>query len=104
MSYETEAKQETSFGITVTKVCIFPFKDENIGHSRAMANIVLNDALLIRGLRVMEDEDGLFLSYPVKPFLKDVAFSPIIVPVMSELRKYIENKVLEEYRNEVANG
>lgn len=104
MSYETEAKQGTSCGISVTKVCIFPFKDENIGHIRALANIVLNDALIIRGLRVMECEDGLFLSYPVNPFLKSIAFTPVITPVMSELRKYIENKVLEEYLKEVANG
>lgn len=104
MSYETESKQETGCGIIVTKICIFPFQDEGLGHILAMSNIVLNDALIIRGLHIMEGENGLFLAYPANPFSKGMDFGPIIVPVTCELRKYIENKVLEQYRKEVANG
>lgn len=104
MSYETEAKQETGCGIIVTKVCIFPFQDAGMGHIRALTNIVLNDALVIRGLHIMEGENGLFLAYPVNPFFKDLDSRFTIVPVTREIREYIENKVLEQYRKEVANG
>lgn len=104
MSYEAEAKQETGCGIIVTKIDIFPFKDAGLGHIRALTNIVLNDALIIRGLRVMEGENGLFLSYPVDPFFKGSDFRSLIVPVTRELREYIENKVIEQYQKAVENG
>lgn len=104
MSYETEAKQETGCGIVVTKVDIFPFKATGIGHIRALANIVLNDVLIIRGLRVMENENVLFLAYPVDPFFTGMDFRSIIVPVTRELREYIENEVLKQYHKVVTNG
>lgn len=104
MSYESEAKQETECGILVTKVDIFPFKDGGLGHIRALANIVLNDSLIIRGLRVMDGENGLFLSYPVDPFFKGSDFRSLILPVTRELREYIEGKVIEQFQKAVENG
>ena len=103
MSHETEAKQETGCDIIVTDVKIFPFKDAGIGHIRALANIVLNEAIVIRRLRVMENDDGLLLAYPVDPFYDGTGYSSIIVPVTRELREYIENEVIKRYQ-EVANG
>lgn len=102
MSYETETKQET--GIIVTDIKIFPFKGDGIGHIRALANIVLNDAIIIRRLRIMKSDDGLFLAYPVDPFYDGTGYSSIIVPVTRELREYIENKVLKQYQKEFGNG
>lgn len=102
MSYETETKQETGCDIIVTDIKIFPFKGAGIGHIRALANIVLNDAIIIRGLRIMKSDNGMFLSYPVDPIGTD--YHSIIVPVTRELREYIENEVLKQYHKEVANG
>lgn len=103
MSYET--KQETGcFGIIVTDIKIFPFKDAGIGHIRALANIVLNEAILIRRLRVMENDDGLFLAYPADQFYDGVGYRSIIAPVTRELREYIENEVLKQYHKAVENG
>ena len=95
---------ETETSIIVTDIKIFPFKDAGIGHIRALANIVLNEAIIIRRLRVMESEDGLFLAYPVVPFYDGTGYSSIIVPVTRELREYIENTVIKQYNKEVANG
>lgn len=104
MSYETETKQETGCNIIVTDIKIFPFKDAGIDHIRAWANIVLNDALIIRGLRIMED-NKLFLSYPLDPFFTGMDYHrSIIVPVTREVREYIENKVIKQYQKVVANG
>lgn len=104
MSYETETKQETGCGIIVTNIKIFPFKDAGIGHIRALANIVLNDAIMIRGLRIMEGTNKPFLCYPVDPFFNGTNLRSVIVPLSRELREYIENEVLKQYHKEVANG
>lgn len=100
MSYATETKQETGCDIIVTKVDIFPFK-RYMGRIRALANIVLNDAIIIRGLRIMKSDNGLFLSYPVDPIGTD--YHSIIVPVTRELREYIENTVIKQYQKELEN-
>ena len=104
MSYETETKQETGCDIIVTDIKIFPFKDTGIGHIRALANIVLNEAIMIRGLRIMKSDNGLFLAYPVDPFFNGMDYRSIIVPVTRKVREYIENVVLKQYQKEVANG
>lgn len=104
----TETKQETGCGIIVTDVKIFPFNDAGVGHIvghiRALANIVLNDAIMIRGLRIMKSDNGLFLAYPVDPFFNGMDYRSIIVPITREVREYIENEVIKQYQKELANG
>ena len=84
--------------IEVTKVDVYPFKEgAYIGHVKAIANIVLNDQIQVRGLRVMDGENGLFVGYPVDPFYKGEGFRNIVFPITSELRHHIEKSVLEKY-------
>lgn len=104
MSYETETKQETGCNIIVTDIKIFPFKVAGICHIRALANIVLNDALILRGIRIMEGYNGMYLSYPVDPFFEGSNFRFILGFITRELREYIENEVLKQYHKEVENG
>ena len=84
--------------IEVTKVDVYPFKEGMyIGHVKAIANIVLNDQILVRGLRVMDGECGLFVGYPNDPFYKGDDFRSIVFPLTAELRHHIEKRVLEKY-------
>ena len=84
--------------IEVTKVDVYPFKEgAYIGHVKAIANIVLNDQIQVRGLRVMDSENGLFVGYPVDPFYKGEGYRNIFFPITAELRHYIEKSVLEKY-------
>lgn len=99
-----EIKKQTGCNIIVTDIKIFPFKDTGIGHIRALANIILNDAIMIRGLRIMKSDNGLFLDYPVDPFFNGMGYRSIIAPMTREVREYIENEVLKQYHKEVANG
>lgn len=88
--------------LAVTQVQVFPFKDSiNLGHIKALAQIVLNDQLVIRGLRVMEGVCGLFVSYPLDPFFKGDEFRSICNPISRQLREHIENCVLEKYQASV---
>lgn len=93
-------EQEQKFDcLAVTHVDVFPFKEgPSMGHMKGLANVVLNDQLLIRGLRVMEGENGLYVGYPVDPFNKGEDFRYAIAPMKRELREHIENCVLEKYQ------
>jgi stage V sporulation protein G len=88
------------YEMVVTAVQVFPFKDTaaSLGHIKGLAQVVLNDALTIRGLRVMEGENGLFVGYPLDPFYKGDDFRSIVFPMTRELREHIENVVLEKYQ------
>ena len=84
--------------IEVTKVDVYPFNEgAYIGRVKAIANIVLNDQVQVRGLRVMDCENGLFIGYPVDPFYKGEGFRNIVFPITAELRHHIEKSVLEKY-------
>lgn len=89
--------------LAVTNVQVFPFKEcPTLGHVKAVAQVVLNDQLVIRGLRVMDGINGLFVSYPLDPFYKGEDFKSIVNPLTRQLREHIENCVLEKYQATVA--
>lgn len=84
--------------LKVTNVKVFPFKKGiDMGHVKAIANVVLNDQLLLRGLRVMDGESGMFVGYPFDPFRKADECGNIFFPITQELRDEIESKVLKKY-------
>ncbi|MCL4103266.1 stage V sporulation protein G [Fibrobacter sp. UWH9] len=102
---ENEVKQATSqFDcLAVTSVQVFPFKEgPSMGHIKGLATVVLNDQMLIRGLRVMDGENGMFVGYPNDPFYKGEEFRTICSPVTRQLREHIENCVLERYQAAMA--
>ena len=87
--------------LAVTKVQVYPFRDGAIcGKILALATVVLNDQLTIRGLRVMDGEYGMFVGYPNDPFYKGEDFRSIVFPITRALREHIENCVLEKYQYE----
>lgn len=84
--------------LAVTKVRVFPFKDgANLGKMKGCAQVILNDQLVINGLRVMDGENGLYVGYPNDPFYKGEDFRSMYFPVTRQLREHIENCVLEKY-------
>ena len=96
---EVKAESSAFDCLAVTQVQVFPFRDgPSLGHMKALAQIVLNDQMVIRGLRVMESEYGLFVSYPLDPFYKGEDFKSICNPITRQLREHIENCVLEKYQ------
>ena len=97
---ETVAPESPAFDcLVVTGVQVFPFKDGvNLGHIKGLAQIVLNYQLVIRGLRIVDGLNGLFVSYPLDPFYKGEDFKSICNPITRQLREHIENCVLEKYQ------
>ena len=89
--------------LAVTNVQVFPFKEgANLGHMEGIATIVLNDQIQIRGLRVMDGENGMFVGYPIDTFYKGEDYRTVCLPITRQLREHIENCVLEKYQAAVA--
>ena len=94
---------ESSFDcLAVTNVQVFPFKEgPSLGHIKGLAQIVLNDQFQLRGLRIMEGENGIFVSYPLDPFFKGEEYRSLAYPITRQLREHIEACVLEKYNQTV---
>lgn len=98
---ETKEQSEAFDCLAVTQVQVFPFKETStMGHVKALAQVVLNDQIVIRGLRVMEGDNGLFVGYPLDPFFKGEELRSLVFPITRALREHIENCVLEKYQYE----
>lgn len=95
--------QNTFNCLAVTNVQVFPFKEgPNMGHMKGLASVVLNDQFMVRGLRVMDGEHGLFVGFPNDPFYRGEEFRSICCPITRQLREHIENCVLEKYQAAIA--
>jgi stage V sporulation protein G len=66
------------------------------GKLRALVSITLDGELVIRGLRVLEGEHGLFVSMPSRR-LKDGEYQDVAFSLNSSLREAIAEAVLNEY-------
>lgn len=85
--------------LAVTSVQVFPLEESPLaGHLKATATIVLNDQLVIRGLRVIDGMYGLYVSYPNDPLYKGEYSQNLCNPITRQLREHIENCVLEKYQ------
>jgi stage V sporulation protein G len=88
--------------LAVTSVQVFPFKDgPSLGHIKGLAQVVLNGQFVVRGLRIMDGENGLFVGYPVDFSFKGDDFRTVCNPITRQLREHIENCVLEKYQAEI---
>ena len=101
---QSKDKALSSFDcLAVTQVSVWPFKEgPNLGHMKGIAQIVLNDQMVIRGLRVMDGQNGLFVGYPNDPFYKGEDFRSLCNPITRQLKEHIENCVLEKFQAAVA--
>ena len=91
--------------ICVTDVRISLIKQiEGLTHTKALAEIVFNDQLLIRGIRVVEGENGLYISYPF-PFHpttgEDGQQRSSVFPITKVLCDHVEAVVIEKYQDVV---
>ena len=87
----------------MTHVTVYPFKlsVDKSNHIRGVAEIVLNDQLIVRGLRVMDGVNGLFVSYPNDPFYKGADYRSIVCPITKQLLRVIEKVVLTKYQEAI---
>jgi stage V sporulation protein G len=82
----------------ITEVTIHP-TDE--GLLRAYVNIVFDNRLMIREIRVIQGPTGLFISFPSKK-QRDGSHRDLALPANAETRIMIQRAVLAEYDKLVA--
>lgn len=71
-------------------------KQDKNDHTLALADVVLNDNFIVRGLRIMGGENGMFVGYP-----KDTRNPDALChcsPITRRVRENIENAVLSAYQ------
>lgn len=104
MSNEQQKEESAAFDcLAVTSCKVFPFAEfAGTGKVKAMASITLNDQLVIRGLRVIDGANGLYVGFPCDPFFKGEEFRYVVCPITRQLREHIENCVLEKYQTVIA--
>lgn len=63
---------------------------------KAFVNITFDDVFVVRGLKVIEGGQGLFVCMPSRK-LPDGTYKDIAHPIDNEFRSEIENRILEVY-------
>ena len=81
----------------VTEVRITLTNEEKL---KAFANITFDASFVVRGLKVISGANGFFVSMPSRR-RKDGTFQDLAHPVTNEMRKKIEEAVLDAFEAEV---
>ena len=79
----------------ITEVKVYPAREQS-GRLKAYATVVFDSVFIVRDLKVIEGDKGLFVSMPSRR-RKDGSFRDIAHPLNAETRQHIEEHVVEEY-------
>lgn len=86
--------------MNVTKVKIRLNENDTMKNVKAYATVILNDALRICGLKVINGVNGLFVSYP--SFKRPSGeYYELVSPVNSNEKKLIQEQVLNSFHTEM---
>ena len=83
----------------ITEVKVYP---ANEGKLKAYATMVIDDCFIIRNLKVIQSDLGMFVSMPSRR-KKDGSFKDVAHPLNQETRQMIEARIIEEF-NKVGLG
>jgi len=82
----------------ITEVRIYKAKGN--GAVKAYASVSLDDEFIVKGIKVLEGENGLWVSMPSRK-AKNGSFQDIFHPASKEAREKIVNAVLSAYREQI---
>ncbi|HEX4068574.1 MAG TPA: septation regulator SpoVG [Candidatus Babeliales bacterium] len=80
----------------ITEVKVFPVTDGE--KLKAYVQVVFDNELIIKDLKLIEGVKGLFVSMPSRK-RKDGTFRDIVHPIISKTRNMIEERIIQEYNN-----
>jgi len=83
----------------ITEVKVYP---ANEGKLKAYATMVIDDCFIIRDLKIIQSDLGMFVSMPSRR-KKDGSFKDVAHPLNQETRQMIEARIIEEF-NKVSTG
>lgn len=67
---------------------------------KGFASITLDNAFVVRGLKIIDGASGLFIAMPSRK-RKDGTFQDIAHPINMSTRQWLENQVIAAYRQEI---
>ncbi len=82
----------------ITEVRVFPVNEEKL---KAYATITFDDCFVVRDLKIINGNSGLFVAMPSKK-RKDGSFKDIAHPLNNEFRAKLEKVVLDAYDQEAS--
>jgi stage V sporulation protein G len=77
----------------ITDIAVVPVEENKL---RAYVNITIDHVFMVRGLKVIQGADGLFVAFPNKKG-KNGMFRDVAHPLNAETRREIEEMVLVAY-------
>ncbi|MCD6400059.1 septation regulator SpoVG [candidate division WOR-3 bacterium] len=63
---------------------------------KAFANVTFDNEFVVRGIKVIEGQNGLFIAMPSRKG-KDGQYRDIAHPINNEMRERLERAVIDEY-------
>ena len=85
--------------IEITEVRISLRNDDKL---KAFVSITLNDSFVIRGLKIIHGNSGLFVAMPSRK-RPDGQHQDLAHPINDTTRKYLTQMVMDEYERELVN-
>ncbi|HEY6194838.1 MAG TPA: SpoVG family protein [Candidatus Eisenbacteria bacterium] len=85
--------------VEITEVRVSLRNDEKL---KAFVSITLNDSFVVRGLKIIRGNSGLFVAMPSRK-RPDGQHQDLAHPINDPTRKYLTEKVMAEYARELAN-
>ena len=80
----------------ITDVNIYLVNGEKL---KAYATVIFDDAFVVRDMKIIHGNNGLFVAMPNKK-TKDGTFRDVAQPLNKEMRKLIEESVLNHYKTQ----
>ncbi|HOD53879.1 MAG TPA: septation regulator SpoVG [Candidatus Cloacimonadota bacterium] len=84
--------------MNITDVKVFPRNSEQL---KAFANIVIDDAFIIKNIKVINGKNGLFVAMPSQKS-KTGEYKDIAHPLNTDTRNHIEQLILQKYNETIA--
>jgi stage V sporulation protein G len=81
----------------ITEIRVALRDDEKL---KAFVSMTLDDCFVIRGLKIIRGNKGLFVAMPSRK-KPDAAFQDLAHPINSDTRDWMEGAILEKYHEEL---
>jgi stage V sporulation protein G len=70
---------------------------------KAFVNITFEDVFVVRGLKIIQGNSGLFVCMPSRK-MTDGTYKDIAHPISNDFRQKMETLILDEYERQLAAG
>jgi stage V sporulation protein G len=83
--------------VNITTVNVRKIEKEN-SRMKGIASILIDDSFAVHDIRIIEGDNGLFIAMPSRKTATG-GYRDIAHPINPEVRKILQDAVLEEYNN-----